>query len=70
MTTNEYLSDESWIERRNALAGSILLREAAALLAGKPVERGELVEAALEAANIQMAEIGLMPQSCRESDAA
>ena len=28
------------------------------------------VEAALEAANIQMAEIGLMPQSCRESDAA
>lgn len=68
--TNVYLSDETWTERRNALAASMLLREAAALMVGKPLENPALVEAAIEAASIQMAEIGLMPEDCREKEAA
>lgn len=64
--TNSYLSTEIWTDRRNALAGSMLVREAAALLAGKPIENLALVEAAIEAANVQMAEIGMMPEDLRD----
>lgn len=70
MTT--YLSDEIWNDSRDALAGSLLLRVAAGLLAGQPVEPtlADLVENAREAANLQMANINLMPESCREAEAA
>ncbi|WCR09574.1 hypothetical protein JHW45_10645 [Paracoccus stylophorae] len=68
--TNTYLPEDEWDERRDMLAGTILLREAAGLMAGKPVTNPALVEAALEAAAQQMAEIGLMPETARERIAA
>lgn len=70
MMTNTYLPDAEWKERRNTLAGTMLMREVAALLAGKPVENPALVDAAMEAANLKMAEICIMPESHREADAA
>ncbi|WCR04745.1 hypothetical protein [Paracoccus saliphilus] len=50
---------------RDNLARSILLKQAAALIDGD-----QLTEVAREMANEQMAEMGVMPESCRESMAA
>lgn len=67
--TITYLSDEIWNQKRDELAASILTLQAVKLLKGLAADQ-VLVDAAREAASYQMAEIDLLPASCRESSAA
>lgn len=60
-----YLDETEWAEKRNALAASMLAREAANLMAGRPVQNPALIDAALETAGWTMAEIGIVPESTR-----
>ena len=70
MKTNRYLADDTWEERRNLLAASLLMQEGAALLAGEKIEHPEMIEAALEAATVKLADAGVMPESTRADEAA
>lgn len=66
---NTYLPDEIWNQRRDEMAASILTLQAAKLLKGLAADP-VLVNAAREAATYKMAEIDLLPESCREPNAA
>lgn len=61
---NSYFTDDVWEGMRDGLAQTILLKQAAKLIDGD-----QLTDVAREMANVQMAEMGIMPKSCRE-DAA
>lgn len=67
--TTTYLSDDIWNQKRDQLAASILTLQAAKLMKGHAADP-LIVEAAREAATHQMAEIDILPESCREADAA
>lgn len=67
--TNTYLPDEIWNRKRDELAASILTLQAVKLLKGRAADP-VLVDAAREVATHKMAEIDLLPESCREPNAA
>ena len=65
-----YVPDNEWLERRDTLAATLMMRAAAELYAGRELTEPDIAEAARQAAGLKMAEIDLLPESVQEPEAA